>query len=156
MTGTSSDVRSVGATRISVQRELLYPEVPDFANVERVLGAAVDRVHRAEFLQQLARPAELSDHRPVQAHLVDFTAGIEIGRRIRIRHVQDLVHAYRHADRLRVADALDLGLECAVVVEHLDPRVARIGRVDVAPRIDGDAVDAGELAGRGASLAPRL
>src|SRR5262249_21909461 len=35
-------------------------------------------------------------------------------------------------------------------------RVAGIGRVDVALRVDGDAVDAGELAGRGAFLSPRL
>src|SRR6185295_676731 len=54
------------------------------------------------------------------------------------------------------ADVLDLALEGAVVVEHLDAGVAGVGGVDVALGIDGDAVDAGELAGGGASLAPRL
>src|SRR5438105_1614147 len=79
----------------SANRELLHPEVADFADVERILGAAVDRVQRAEFLRQLTRPAELADHRPVQADLVDLTPGIEIGRGIRVRHVHDLVRARR-------------------------------------------------------------
>src|SRR5207248_1449749 len=51
-------------------RQLLHSEVADFADIERALAAAVDRVDRAELLQQLARPAELSDHRSVELHLV--------------------------------------------------------------------------------------
>jgi hypothetical protein len=35
----------------SSQRQLLYSEVADFADIEDVLGAAIDRVDRAELLQ---------------------------------------------------------------------------------------------------------
>src|SRR5262245_13723708 len=153
MTGFAWRRSSCRSSRLS-QRQLLDPEVADFADVERVLGAAIDRVDRAELLEQLARPAELSEDRAVEAHLVDLASGIEIVRRIRIRHVHHLAAARRDADGLRVADTLDLGLERAVVIEHLDALVAAIGRVDVALRINGDAVDAGELAGRVAALAP--
>src|SRR3954463_6900510 len=138
------------------QRQLLHPEVADFADVEDVLGSAIDRVDRAELLEQLAGPAEFADDRAVEAHLGDLARGIEIVRRIRIRHVHHLVAAGRDAERLRVADILDLALERPIVVEDLDALVAAIGRIDVALGIDGDAVDAGELAGRVASLAPRL
>src|SRR5207248_3095742 len=81
---------------------------------------------------------------------------IEIVRRIRIRHVHHLAAARRNADCLRVADILDLGLERAVVIEHLDALVAAVGGVDVALGINGDAVDAGELTGGAAALAPLL
>src|SRR3954452_22436369 len=138
------------------QRQLLHPEVADFADVEDVLGSAIDRVDRAELLEQLAGPAEFADDRAVEAHLGDLARGIEIVRRIRMRHVHHLVAAGRDAERLRVADVLDLALERPVVVEDLDALVAAIGRINVALGIDGDAVDAGELAGRVASLAPRL
>src|SRR5437588_9961306 len=136
------------------QRQPLHSEVADFADVDGVLGAAIDRVDRAELLEQLARPPELADDRAIEAHLVDLARGIEIVRRIRIRDVYHLVAARRDADRLRVADILDLGLEGAVVIKHLDALVAAVGGVDVALRINGDAVNAGERAGRVAALAP--
>src|SRR6185503_8624791 len=44
----------------------------------------------------------------------------------------------------------------AVVVEHLNARVSGVGGVDVALRVDRDAVDVRELAGRGPFLTPRL
>src|SRR5438874_948311 len=138
------------------QRQLLHSEVADFADVEGVLGAAIDRVDRAELLEQLARPAERADDRAIEAHLVDLAGGIEIVRRIRIRHVHHLAAARRNADCLRVADILDLGLERTVVIEHLDALVAAVGGVDVALGINGDAVDAGELTGGAAALAPLL
>src|SRR4030095_12553444 len=69
------------------QRQLLYSEVADFADIEDVLGAAIDRVDRAELLPQPARPAELADDRSIEAHLVDLAGGIEIVRRVGIRHV---------------------------------------------------------------------
>ena len=34
-----------------MDRELLYPEIADFADIERVLAAAIDRVDGAELLQ---------------------------------------------------------------------------------------------------------
>jgi len=153
MAGTRRDVRTkVRATRISVERELLYPEVPDFANVERVLGAAVDSRFTVRIPSAACPPGRTF------RIIVRPGASCRFHRRYRDRSADSNStrtgpgSRLRHTDRLRVADALDFGLERAVVVEHLDPRVARIGRVDVALRIDGDAVDTGELAGRGASL----
>src|SRR6185436_9501144 len=95
-------------------------------------------------------------HRSVEAHLVDVASRVEIGRRIGVRDVDDLVSARRDANRLCVADVLDFGLEGTVVVQYLDARVPAVSRVDVALCVDGDAVDAGELAWCGALLAPRL
>ena len=54
------------------------------------------------------------------------------------------------------AHVLDLGLERAVVVEHLNALVAHIGDVDVALGIDGDGVGNIELAGFGTGRAPGL
>src|SRR5262245_29663320 len=62
------------------QRQLLYSEVADLADIEDVLGAAIDRVDRAELFQQLARPAKLADDGAIEAHLVDLAGGIEIVR----------------------------------------------------------------------------
>src|SRR4029078_2183823 len=132
--------------------QLLYSEVADLADIEDVLRAAIDRVDRAELFQELARAAKLANDRSIQAHLVDLARGIEIVRGIQIRHVHHLVGPRSDADRLRIADVSDLGLEDAVVVEHLDAVVATIGRVDVALSIDGDTVDRGELAGGAAPL----
>src|SRR6187549_2185971 len=106
------------------QRQLLYSEVADLADIEDVLRAAIDRVDRAELFQKLARAAKLANDRSIQAHLVDLARGIEIVRRIRIRHVHHLVGPRSDADRLRIAEVSDLGLEDAVVVEHLDAVVA--------------------------------
>ena len=92
--------------------------------------------------------------RPNLPTIVPSRRRIEIVRRIRIRHVHHLVGARSDTDRLRVADVPDLGLERAVVVEHLDALVATVGRVHVALCIDGDTIDSGELAGGVAPLAP--
>src|SRR5262249_31794289 len=119
-------------------RELLHPEIADFADVKRVLGAAIDGVDGAELLRQFAGLAEPADHRSVELHLVDLAGGVEVVRWIGIRDVEDLVCARRDADGLGVADVLDLALEGAVVVEHLDALVATVSRVDVALRVDRD------------------
>src|SRR5438067_5233404 len=135
-------------------RELLHPEVADFADVERVLAAAIDRVDGAELFQQFACFAKLSNDGSVETHLVDFAGRVEVVRRIGIRDVHDRVRGRRDADGLGVADVLDFALEGAVVVEHLDAHVPAVGGVHVALRVDGDTVDAGELAGRGTLLPP--
>ena len=48
----------------------------------------------------------------------------------------------------------DLRLEVAVAVEHLDALVAGVGDVDVALRVDRDAVQRVELPGLGAASGP--
>ena len=48
---------------VLVDRELLYSEIADFADIHHVLAAAIDRVDGAELLQQFASPAEPSDRR---------------------------------------------------------------------------------------------
>src|ERR1700752_3646990 len=143
-------------TNALLQRHSLHPEISDLADVERAFAATVDRVDGAELLRQLSRPAELADHRAVEAHLVDLAGGIDVCRRIRVRHVEYLAGARRDADRLRVADAFDLALERAVVVEHLDALIAGVSGVDVALRVNRYAVDAGELAVGSGALSPRL
>src|SRR6185503_11245959 len=151
-------VRRVCSVRgaLLLHRHFLHPEIPDLADVQRALAAAVDCVDGAELLQQLSRFAELTDHRAIEADLLDLAGRVDVSRRIRIRHIQHLIRPRRHADRLRVADALDLALERAVVVEHLDALIAGVSGVDVALRVNGDAVDAGEFAIRSAALSPGL
>src|SRR5271156_3383168 len=112
--------------RVSVQRELLHPQIAEFADQETVLGAAVDGVDEVELLRQPTRPAELSDHRSVQLQLVDLAADVDVVWRIRIRAVEDLIRARRYAKRLRRTDIGDLRLEGPVVVEHLDALVLGI------------------------------
>src|SRR3954453_6569278 len=87
--GRASAKRNAGQTCCvaSAQRQLLHPEIPDFTDVEDILGAAIDRIDGAELLEQLAGPAKLADDRSVQAHLVDLAGRIEVIRRIRVRHV---------------------------------------------------------------------
>ena len=66
-----------------MDRELLHPEIADFADIERVLAAAVDRVDGAELFQQFASLAKLSNDGSVETHLVDFAGRVEVVRRIR-------------------------------------------------------------------------
>src|SRR4029078_10309888 len=105
-------------------------------------------------LELLTRLPELPDHRPIQAYLVDLAGDIKIVRWIRVRHVHDLAGARRDANRLGVTDILDLGLERPIAVEYLDALVAAVHRVDVSLRVDGDAVDAGEVPRAVAALPP--
>src|SRR5262249_46132539 len=131
-----------------------------------------------ELLELLARLAEIAEHLSIQAELVD-AAGIGIGA------VEHLVRPGGDAERPRrawgetaaglqivgeirlVADRglgvfierygdLDLALEGAIGVEHLDAVVVKIADVNVALRIGGDAVHEVELAGTFAALPPRL
>src|SRR6186997_3303781 len=140
----------------SAYRQLLHPEVANLADVQRGFSATVDGADAPELLEQFAGAPEFADHRPVEAQLVNLAGLVEIVRRVRVRHEHHLVGPWRDADRLGVADVGDLALVGAVVAEHLDASVARVGCVDVAARVHDDAVDVGELTWRAALLSPRL
>src|ERR1700730_11043439 len=51
-----------------VQHQLLYAQIADFTNVERIFVAAVDCVDGSELLQHLAGPAKFAGHGSIQAH----------------------------------------------------------------------------------------
>src|SRR3954468_5638746 len=138
------------------QRNLLYPQIPDFADEKAVLVAAIDGVHGAEFLCHLAGAAELADHRAVQFHLVDFARLVDVVRRVGIGDIKHRIGPGGQADRLRVSEIADLRLEGAVVVEDLDAVVVAVGDIDIALRVDRDAADVVELALSAALLAPAL
>src|SRR5262249_55560592 len=138
-----------------VQRHLLRAPVPDLADPERGVGAAVERVDHAELFRQLAGAPEFPDHFAGQLHLVDLAVLHALGL-VRVGAEEILRRSARDANRLRRADAGDLRLERALAVEHLNPVVAGVGDVDVAGRIGGDAADLVELSLARSGLAPRL
>src|SRR6266851_5392085 len=140
---------------LTLQNDLLRAPVPDLADDQIVLGPAVDRVDDAEFFRRLAGPAEPADDLSVQPQLVDLAVIQALGV-VRIRAVQILRRAARHADRLRHADVGDLRLERALAVEHLDALVAGIGHIEIALRIARDAADLVELALRRPGVSPGL
>src|SRR6266851_1517632 len=140
---------------LTLQNDLLRAPVPDLADDQIVLGPAVDRVDDAEFFRQLAGLAELADDLSVQLQLVDLAVIQALGV-VRVRAVQILRRAARHADRLRHADVGDLRLERALAVEHLDALVAGIGHIEIALRIARQPADLVELPLRRSSLSPGL
>src|SRR5437868_11062616 len=107
-----------------MQGQLLDAQVSDFADIEIVLAAAVDGIDRAELFELLARTSELADDRPVELDLVDLAIVVDVVGRVRVRAIDDLVRSGRDAKRLGVADTGPLGLERAIIVEHLDALVA--------------------------------
>src|SRR5205823_3813807 len=88
---------------LALQRDFLYPPVPDLADPEIVLRAAVDRVDHAELFRELAGVAELADDLAGEADFVDFAA-LHALRLVRVRAVQVLCRAAGDADRVRRAD----------------------------------------------------
>src|SRR5712671_4314644 len=136
------------------QRDLLDPQIADFADQQIVLVAAVDGVHGTEFLRHLAGAAEFADDRPVQFHLVDFAGLVDVVRRIGIGDIKHRIRTRGHADRLGISEIADLRLEGAVVVEDLDAVVVAVGDIDIALRVNRNAADIVELALAGALLAP--
>ena len=95
-------------------------------------------------------------HRAVQLHLVDLAVEEGVLGRVGVGAVEKLLRAGRDADGPGRAHVRELGLERAVVVEHLNALIAHIGDVDVAAGIDGDGVRNIELAGFGTGRAPGL
>src|SRR4029434_5904127 len=73
-----------------------------------------------------------------------------------VAYVEKLVRAAADADPRRGADAGDLRLERAFAVEDLNAVVARVGDVNIAVGVAGDAADPLELALAGAGVAPGL
>src|SRR5262245_46059183 len=161
---------------VRAQHQLLHAPVQDLGDVELVLGRAGDLVNPSELLGLLARAAQIAQYLAFQGQFVD-APGIGIGA------VEHLVRPRRDAERPRragreaaaglqiigeiwlVADRrfgvlverhvdLDLALEVAVAVEHLDAPVVAVADIDQALRVGGDAVHEAELAGTFAVLAP--
>src|SRR5207237_10738556 len=62
----------------------------------------------------------------------------------------------RLAQRQRRADVAELRLVRPVGVEDLNALVARVGDVDVAARVDGEALHSGELTVLGSGRSPLL
>src|SRR5579871_478392 len=129
----------------SAKRDLLNAQIGNFADQQRIVRLAIDGVHRAELVLHSAGLAELSDHRSVQAHFVDFACRVDVARRIGVGYIQHLVCARRDANRLRIAQIADLRLERAVGVEHLDAVIVAIGDIDIVLGIDGDAANVVEF-----------
>jgi hypothetical protein len=139
-----------------VQRQLLHPQIADLANIERIYVAAVNGIDRSELLQQLAGPAKLAGHRPVQTHSVDFTVAVNVVWRIGIRDVNDLIRSLRYAKRLRISHIRESRFKDAVIVEDLDAIVSSVRGIYITLHVNRDASNIGELAGCGSFLAPGL
>src|SRR5262245_39102832 len=143
-----------------MQDDLLRAPRGDFRDPQLVFVAAIHAVNRAELLQLLPGLPELADDGSVELHLVDLASDVTrrrgIAVRIRVRRVEILMRTRRDAERPRVADVIVDRAQDEVVVEHLDARVAAIGHIDVALRIDLQAVRRVHLARRGAARPDRL
>src|ERR1700730_10854119 len=133
-----------------VQGEFLHSPVGDLSYVELVGVAAIDLVHRAELLQQLAGPAELAEDLSVQLHLVDFTV-FHVGGAVGVGTEEILMRPWGDANRPRGAHVEVLRFELSVVIEYLNAAIAAIAYVNVALRVGGDGVRGIELARRRAS-----
>src|SRR5205823_5647158 len=118
--------------------------------------AAVDAVDHAELLELLARLAKLADRCAIQFQLEDLAVEERILGWVRVGAEQILVRAGRDADAASRADAFDLALDVAIVVEHLDARIAHVGDVDVAGGVNGDRGGNVELPRSRADAAPLL
>src|SRR5688500_15272790 len=64
--------------RRGFERHFLHAPIAELADIELVLAAAVDGIHRPEFLQHLPRPPELADDPAVERHLEDLAVVIEV------------------------------------------------------------------------------
>ena len=147
---------SLGSPAQLLQGELLHSPVHELGDVQGVGLPAVDGIDHAELFDLLASAADTADHRAVQLHLVNLAVEKRVLGRVGVGAVEKLLRAGRDADGTGRAHVLELGLERAVVVEHLNALVAHIGDVDVALGIDGDRVRSIELAGFGTGRAPGL
>src|SRR4051812_49017927 len=137
---------SVFRSELVLQTKLLHAPIHQLSDIQGVRIAAVDFVDHAELLELMSGAAELAERCPVQLQLVDLAVEEGILGWIRVGAVEILMRARRDADRTRGADVLDLALERAVVVEHLNALITHVGDVDIAARIDGDGVRNIELA----------
>ena len=152
----STPFRVAGLAGSVFQAELLHSPVHELGDVQGVGIAAVDFVDHAELLELLAGAADTAEHGAVQLHLVDLAVEERVLGRVGVGAVEKLLRAGRDADGTRRAHVLDLALERAVVVEHLNPLIAHVGDVDVAAGIDGDGVGSIELALFGPGRPPGL
>src|SRR5262249_34857996 len=91
----------------------------------------------------------------VELQLVDLAVVERLGI-VGVRAVQILMLTRRDADGVGRTDVGDLRLRRAIAVEHLDPLVAGVGDVDVALRVERDAVQHAELARLTAAVSPGL
>src|SRR4249920_928210 len=129
----------------SSQGDSLHAPVRHLTDEQLVLVAAIDRVGQAELFRQLAGRAELAHDLSIELDLVDGGVFHAVGI-ARVRDVEILRRPCRHAHRERRADVAELRLEVPVGVEHLDAFVADVSHVDVALRVDSQALHPGELA----------
>src|ERR1700676_2485214 len=96
-----------------MQYQLLHPPVRQLAHEDLARIAAIDLMHCAQFLDQLAGLTELAQDAPVEFHFVDLTvvhgsAGIGIGS------IQIRMGSPRNANRVRRADAGVLRFEVSI------------------------------------------
>ena len=129
-----------------MQGELLDSPVANLRNVQLIIAAAIDGIDRAELFRQLACLAEPAGDFSVQIDLVNLAVRVYIFRRIRIGTVERLTRPRRDANRRRGSDILDLGLEVAVAIKHLNAthpgtRVFAIPGNDFAAYRWGDTIE---------------
>src|SRR6185295_11014240 len=94
----------------------------------------------AEFLEPVTRFAELAENGSVELHLVDFARRSSLIEIVAggegVRRVEILMRTLRDANGPRRADVIVDRLLIEIVVEDDDARVAAIGNVDHALRVD--------------------
>src|SRR6202035_2790288 len=117
---------------LRMQHELLHAQIADLANVQRIFVAAVDGIDSSELLRQLAGLAEFASHGSVQAHLVDFAVAVNVGWRIGIRDVQELISSLGHANRLRVSDIGEGRFEGSAIIENLYAFVSAVRGINIS------------------------
>src|SRR5689334_9713753 len=139
-----------------MEHQLLHAKIGKLADKESVFAAAIDGVHRPEFLEQPSGTAKFAEDRAVQAHPVYPAGDIDIVPRIGIGNVEDWIGAFADTHRLCVAEVRKRGLEDAVVVKYLDAFVPAIAGVDVSLRVHRNTQNIGELAGSCTSFTPGL
>src|SRR4051812_26265141 len=76
---------------------LLHAPIDQFADIQNILGPAIDGIYGAKLFHKMTGPAKLPNNGSVQFHLVKF-AMLEVIRIIRIGAVQILMRSQRNTD----------------------------------------------------------